>query len=278
MSMKPFQPKAKKPSKLSQFTRICMLGLSAGVAVMILQIWIFSQSLSIIQGGEIPQPGKGNLILFQVVDWMDELLLAPATAYLAGRIFQGHRWKFIASMFIGIEIFPVAVALSDGLGVSYINMGFAITIAILGAAISLLTFKRGMKAGAAASQSPETMEKKDSVEVPMPLSKIDYAAIAKDLNGKQEGAPAAGSGTPAEGAPSTPAASIDPMSLEKGGAIPELANLSQTDFVQAAKELRAAETPEGQAAAPAVDGESGTGATEGTPVQEASADGTARLN
>ena len=195
--MTPFQRKpAKPPSKISQFVRFLMLGLCVGVGLAIISVSIVGPIMMRQAMNEGGTPNLAVTILFQLLSWADILLLAPIAAYVAGRIFLGHKWKFVFSMFVGLKFFSVSLVLIDVVGVSMLDILLDGTALILGFALSIITFGRGVKAGSVAPQKPGEAAAAQgtpaagagSKEIPVPqtLSQIDFSAIASKLNQESE--------------------------------------------------------------------------------------------
>ena len=179
--MKTFKRKSPKaPSKFAQFIRFCMLGMCIGVGLMILKVATFSQ-LSTALFTNFEQVGWLTAALIQLCDWSDKIVLAPAAAYFAGRIFMSNKWKFVFAMFVGIELFPVAIVFADGAGISTLQVGFALASIVFGLALSLFTFGRGVRAACAEEQLPPGASPVAPQPLPQPLSQIDFNAVSKEL-------------------------------------------------------------------------------------------------
>ncbi|MDR0965120.1 MAG: hypothetical protein LBM75_01195 [Myxococcales bacterium] len=179
--MKTFKRKSPKaPSKFAQFIRFTMLGACVGFGVMLLKLATFSQLLQYM-GGVLSGPLA--FVLGQLIEWTDVLLLAPITAYVAGRIFMSNKWKFVFAMFMGIQFLPLSLIyiLDDGQGLDLVNVGFRIASIVLGMAISIITFGRGARVALAQEQLPADLSPSAPQPLPQPLSQIDFEAISKQL-------------------------------------------------------------------------------------------------
>lgn len=224
--MTPFQRKPAKPqSKISQFVRFLMLGLCTGVGLAILSVSVVSPIMMRYSMNGIQAPNLAVTILFQLLGWADVLLLAPAAAYLAGRIFLSHKWKFVFSMFVGLKFFSFGLILIDVVPLTQLDILLDGTALILGFSLSIITFGRGVKAGNASSEkkadspaaaAPEGAAKGKEILVPQTLSQIDFSAVAAKLNQEAE----------ANGEKSSaPAGSAAPESAE----VPALGDASGAD-------------------------------------------------
>lgn len=176
--MKTFNRKTPKaPSRFAQFIRFTMLGICVGCGVMILKLATFSQ-IAMYLAFQLQVNHWLTSILVQLFEWSDALLLAPLTAYVAGRIFLSNKWKFVVSMFVGIQIFPIAIIFADGAGISLIELGFRIAIVVFGMALSIFTFGCGVRAAMAQEQLPPGASPKAPQPLPQPLSQIDFTAVS----------------------------------------------------------------------------------------------------
>lgn len=192
--MTPFQRKpARPPSKISQFIRFLMLGLCVGVGLAIISVSIAGPVMMRFTMDGNRTPNLAVTILLQLLSWADVLLLAPAAAYVAGRIFLSHKWKFVFSMFVGLKFFSFGLVLIDVVGVSLMDILLDGTALILGFALSIIMFGRGVKAGsanqnqtegapAAAATPAVSASRVKEIPVPQTLSKIDFTAVASRLN------------------------------------------------------------------------------------------------
>ena len=170
----------KPPSRFAQFIRFSMLGVCLGCGVMILKLATFSQ-ISMYLAFQLQLTHWTAAILVHLLEWSDSLLLAPVLAYFAGRVFMSNKWKFVVSMFVGIQIFPFAIIFADGAGISLIELGFRLAIIALGMALSILTFGRGTRAALAQESLPPGESPTAPQPLPQPLSQIDFEAVSKAL-------------------------------------------------------------------------------------------------
>lgn len=188
-----------------------MLGVCLGCGVMILKLATFSQ-IAMHLAFQLQVKHWLITALVQLFEWSDSLFLAPLTAYVAGRIFMSNKWKFVVSMFVGIQIFPVAIIFADGAGISLVELGFRIAIVVFGMTLSLFTFGRGVRAALAQEQLPPGASPTAPQPLPQPLSQIDFTAISKERASGEEPLPSSEqpTGTAPAVAPSDPAAVAAP--------------------------------------------------------------------
>ncbi len=208
--MKTFKRQAPRaPSKFAQFIRFAMLGVCLGCGVMILKLATFSQ-LSMHLAFGLKMNHWLAAIVIQLCEWSDVLFLAPAAAYVAGRIFMSNKWKFVVSLFVGIQLFPIAIIFADGAGISSVELGLRIATVVFGIALSLLTFGRGVRAALAQEQLPAGASPTAPQPLPQPLSQIDFTAVSQDLQKDRQSA----------ASPSPAAAAQDLPEGQQGAAVP----------------------------------------------------------
>ena len=195
----------KPPSRFAQFIRFSMLGVCLGCGVMILKLATFSQ-LSMYLAFQLQLTHWAAAILVHLLEWSDSLFLAPVLAYFAGRVFMSNKWKFVVSMFVGIQIFPFAIIFADGAGISPIELGFRLAIIAFGIALSILTFGRGTRAALAQESLPPGESPTAPQPLPQPLSQIDFEAVSKALKEEAKASPDASSTADADAESAAPGA------------------------------------------------------------------------